>query len=372
MYLKNVWYVAARSSEVGTNLLGRTICEKQLMLYRKDNGDVVALDDLCPHRLAPLHLGRKVGDTVQCGYHGLVFGETGECVRNPHHGGVIARAMRVTAYPIREIYSMIWIWLGDPEAADPALIPDFSCYTAPGFAIVQGLMDTAANYELITDNLLDLTHAEFLHDGLLSNEAITTSKLETLESGSTVWSNRWCPDDVPPPVWGQLIKSQLGVDPSEKVDHWLYMRWDAPAHMLLDVGITPVGQTREDGVWAYTGHHLTPVSPTRSLYFWVVAYNHAIHDPAVRDFWQMSIDAAFVGQDKPMIEAQQAALGNRTIEEMKPVAIAADLAGAKARRTLARLIAEEGQGIRPKLGASPLAALQEKSKGTRAPVLPAV
>jgi len=237
-YLTNAWYVAAWGHELGEALLTRTILEQPVLLYRKENGDPVAIGNLCPHRFAPLHMGKRIGDTVQCGYHGMVFGESGKCVLNPHHGGVISSAMAVPSYPVREEYGMIWLWMGAAEAADPALIPDYSCYTAPGFKTLGGMMDVAANMELITDNLLDLTHADFLHEGTLSSEAITISKLETIEQGSTIWGNRWCPDGVAPPVWSQLMESQMGVAPSTRIDHWLYMRWDAPAHLLLDVGIS--------------------------------------------------------------------------------------------------------------------------------------
>jgi phenylpropionate dioxygenase-like ring-hydroxylating dioxygenase large terminal subunit len=372
MYLKNAWYIAAWSNELGDALLGREICEQAVLLYRKENGDAVAIGGLCPHRFAPLHMGKRVGDTVQCGYHGMVFGENGQCVRNPHHGGVVSPGMKVSVYPVVERYNAIWLWMGDAASADPALIPDFSCYGAAGFETIFGMMDVAANYELITDNLLDLTHGEFLHEGLLSSEAITISKLETLESGSTLWSNRWCPDDVAPPVWGQIIASQMGTDISEHVDHWLYMRWDAPAQMLLDVGITPKGKTRDDGIWVYAGHHITPVTPTRSLYFWAISRNHGVGDPDVNAFWQMSIDAAFVGQDQPMIEAQQAAIGNQPIEALKPVAIPADVAGGKARRTLQRLIAAEASGERPTPRAEPLTILLARCGASREPVLPVV
>lgn len=372
MYLKNAWYVAAWSKELGQDLITRTICELPVLLYRKENGDPVAMGNLCAHRFAPLHMGKRIGDTVQCGYHGMVFGENGKCVLNPHHGGVIAPAMKVPSYPVVEQNNFIWLWTGDEETADPALIPDFSCYTAPGFETIGGVMDVQANYELITDNLLDLTHADFLHEGTLSSEAITISKLETIESGSTIWANRWCPDGVAPPVWGQLMQSQLGLDLSARVDHWLYMRWDAPAHLLLDVGITPIGKPREDGVWVYTGHHLTPVSPTRTLYYWTVVRNHGVGDPEVTKFWQGSIDYAFSGQDKPMIEAQQAVLGNRHIDDFKPVAIPADVAGGRARRSLGRLVRNEESGARPAPGASPLAELLARSKGSARPVMPVV
>jgi vanillate O-demethylase monooxygenase subunit len=369
MYLKNAWYVAATSQELGQELLTRTILEQPILLYRKENGDPVAIGNLCPHRFAPLHMGKRIGDTVQCGYHGMVFGESGKCVLNPHHGGVIAAAMAVPAYPVEERYGMIWVWTGAADMADPALIPDFSCYTAPGFKTIGGIMDVAAGMELITDNLLDLTHADFLHEGTLSSEAITVSKLETIEQGSTIWGNRWCPDGEAPPVWSQLMDSQMGVPPTTRIDHWLYMRWDAPAHLLLDVGISPVGKGREDGVWVYTGHHLTPVSPTRTLYFWTVVRDHAPDSADVDAFWQGSIDYAFAVQDKPMIEAQQAAIGNAEIDTLRPVAIPADAAGGRARRALARLREADGPA-RP--GGAELSALLAQSAGSAAPVLPVV
>lgn len=374
MYLKGAWYVAAWSHELGdTALETRTILEQPVLLYRKENGDPVAMGNLCPHRFAPLHMGKRIGDTVQCNYHGMVFGESGQCVLNPHRGGVISPAMKVPAYPLIERGGAIWIWMGDPDKADEALLPDFACYDAPGFTTIRGMMDVAANYELITDNLLDLTHADFLHEGTLSSEAITISKLETLEAGSTVWANRWCPNGEPPPVWSQLMESEMNLAPTTPIDHWLYMRWDAPGHLLLDVGISPVGQPREAGVWVFTGHHLTPVSATRTLYYWTVVRSHGVDDPAVAAFWQGSIDYAFAVQDKPMIEAQQAVLGNRHVDELNPVAIPADVAGAKARRMLARLIAAEQRGeerLRP--GGEALAKLLAQSANSAAPVLPVV
>ena len=84
MYLKNSWYVASWSNELADALISRTICDVPILLYRKQNGAPVAMGNLCPHRFAPLHMGKQIGDTVQCGYHGMVFGESGKCVLNPH------------------------------------------------------------------------------------------------------------------------------------------------------------------------------------------------------------------------------------------------------------------------------------------------
>ena len=142
--------------------------------------------------------------------------------------------------------------------------------------------------------------------------------------------------------------------------------------MLLDVGITPVAKTREEGTWVFTGHHLTPVSAKRCLYHWSVVRNYGLGDPAIDGFWQMSIDAAFGGQDQPLIEAQQAAIGDRDIETMGAVAIRADLAGAKARRMVRKLAAAEATGGVPAPSGLGLEELLTASAGTREPVLPVV
>jgi len=52
-YLRNTWYVAAWSDDLGDGqLLGRTILKQQIVLYRKADGQVAALDDRCPRRFA--------------------------------------------------------------------------------------------------------------------------------------------------------------------------------------------------------------------------------------------------------------------------------------------------------------------------------
>ena len=85
-YLRNAWYVAAWSDDLlDGQLLPRTIMKEPIVLYRKSDGKVVALEDRCPHRFAPLHMGKIVnGDCVQCPYHGLEFDASGACVLNPH------------------------------------------------------------------------------------------------------------------------------------------------------------------------------------------------------------------------------------------------------------------------------------------------
>ena len=200
------------------------------------DGRVRAMDNTCPHRFAPLHQGRLVGDKVECPYHGLTFDVDGRCVKNPNGNRIVPKQCSLRVYPVAERHAMIWLWTGDPALADESAIPDFSCHTDDGLPTVKGTLEIDAYYELITDNLMDLTHAVTVHRGLLGSEAIARGINKVLQKGTTVWSNSWCADGRAPPAWAKVFG-----DYHDPVDHWLNMRWDAPAHMLLDVGITPTG-----------------------------------------------------------------------------------------------------------------------------------
>ena len=102
-FVKNAWYVAAESHEVADDLLGRTICGDPVVLFRAEDGTPAALEDRCCHRHLPLSLGKRVGNRVQCGYHGLEFDASGACVAVPGQSrvppGADIRAYRGPAAP---------------------------------------------------------------------------------------------------------------------------------------------------------------------------------------------------------------------------------------------------------------------------------
>ncbi len=339
-FLKNAWYVAAWSYEVKKELFERTIIGESILFYRKENNQAVAINNACPHRYSPLHLGTLMGDIVECKYHGLRYDGTGRCVHNPHGDGRIPGKMCARAYPLEEVHGMLWIWMGDPALADPATIPDFSCHINPDYPSVQGMIEMHGNYELITDNLMDLSHVEFLHKGILGSDAIKRGEHELLQDGTSVWSNRWCPDGLAPPAWDHMFK-----DYGKPVDHWLYMRWDAPAHMLLDVGITPTGRPRDEGIWMYGTDILTPKNETSTYYYWGVARSHDKDSAEMDKIWTGAIETAFGTQDKPMIEAQQGmldSLGVTDLDEVDPVLLPMDSATVRCRRIMDKLRGQDG------------------------------
>ena len=334
-FLKNAWYVAAWSTEVSDDLFERTIIGDSILFYRKADGTAVAMNNTCPHRYSPLHLGSLRDDIVECPYHGLRFDSAGHCVHNPHGDGKIPKKARTTVYPLVEIHDMLWIWMGDPDMADPTTIPDFSCHTDDRFPTVGGVIEMHANYELITDNLMDLTHVEFVHRGLLGSDAIKSGEHEISQNGTTTYSNRWCPNGLAPPAWDHMFG-----DYGKPVDHWLYMRWDAPCHMLLDVGITPTGQPRDAGIWIYGTDILTPKNETSTYYYWAASRSYGHDDAQADKLWEEAITVAFGEQDKPMIEAQQHMLGLRgavDIDEVDPILLTTDSGPVRCRRIMEKL-----------------------------------
>ena len=339
-FLKNAWYAAAWSYEVKKELFEHTIIGVSILFYRKENNEAVAINNTCPHRYSPLHMGTLLGDVVECAYHGLRYDSSGRCVHNPHGDGKIPEKMCAKSYPLEEIHNMLWIWMGDPALADPATIPDFSCHIDPNYPSVEGVIEMHGNYELITDNLMDLSHVEFLHKGILGSDAIKRGQHEILQDGTTVWSNRWCPDGLAPPAWDHMFN-----DYGKPVDHWLYMRWDAPSHMLLDVGITPTGRPRNEGIWMYGTDILTPKNETSTYYYWGVARSHDKNSAEMDNIWTTAIETAFGTQDKPMIEAQQNMLESLDavdLDEVDPVLLPMDSATVRCRRVLDRLCREDG------------------------------
>ena len=331
MFPSNMWYVIAWGSEVSDKPFHRIFCNESVLLFRSTAGEVAALTNICPHRFAPLHLGQIIdGDRIQCPYHGLEFDVSGRCRHNPH--GPTPPTVFLKSFPVVERHSLVWLWLGEPHAADASLIPDFSCLTDPSLRTVGGVLKIEANFELVTDNLMDLSHVEFLHRGGLGSDAIKRGKHQVLQSGTTLFSNRWCPNDMAPPVWDALFGNY-----GKPVDHWLDMRWDPPAHMLLDVGVTPAGRPRSEGITTWGLDILTPETELSTHYFWGSTRNFEQDSTATDQMMIHAVDTAFGGQDKPMLEAVQRNMGARSFDDMRPLLLPFDSGAVRARRLLTDL-----------------------------------
>ncbi len=339
-YLRNAWYMAAWAHEVGRHLLRRRILGQPILLYRGEDEKVAALTDRCPHRFAPLSAGTLEGDTIRCTYHGLAFDRSGQCVHNPFSDR-LPKGAKVRAWPIQENDGIIWMWAGDPDSVDVALIPDFGILKANGHDPITGLMPVNAPYEFATDNLMDLSHIEFVHRGSFAGAGVIFAGEHKVvqEAGDTLRSNWWMPD-VPAPghTYGVYERGL-------PTDHWLDMRWNAPASMLLEIGATPLGQRREDGVILHQAHIITPETDSTAHYFWATTRGDSPPN-AERDAVTLALmEQAFGAEDKPIIEASFANLDGQDFWKAKPVALGIDQGGTRARRLLEAMIRRENQPL---------------------------
>lgn len=339
-YIKNAWYVACWSSDVKSGeLFHRRLLDEPVVFFRRGDGSVAALQDRCPHRFIPLHQGRLVNDAIECAYHGLRFDCTGKCVLNPHGDGRVPAAAKVKTYPVHERYGMLWIWMGGVEA-DARSIPDYSVLeTKADFTTSRGYLHIEANYELMGENLLDLSHITYLHDGYLGSPEQTGADQVLKEEDGKVSCNRWMPNISVPRIFDMVYRRD-----GKPVDMWTNMTWMPPSCFLLDSGVHEVNGQREDHGWYYGVHILTPETEKTTHYHFAAAMppGTQLSDEEAREFSSLRRHA-FEAQDKPVIEAQQAAIGDRDFWDMKPVLLSVDAGPVRMRRAIERLLQEEAQ-----------------------------
>lgn len=333
-FLRNAWYMAAWSHEVGEALLRRRLLGDPVLLFRKTDNTVAAMIDRCPHRYAPLSMGTRSGDTITCGYHGLQFNAGGVCIGNSFSDKVPNASVR--SFPVAEQDGIVWFWPGEAEQAQHTPVPDFSRLFVEGQGHpLTGLVPMKAPYEFGTDNLMDLSHIEFVHKGSFAGRGVIfAGEHSVVADGNRLHSNWWMPG-VPAPG------HTFGIyEPSMLTDHWLEMRWDAPASMLLEVGACPAGGDRASGVIVYQAHILTPETADTTHYFWATTRS----GPPSEQGDQMLIallDQAFSVEDKPMIEAAYANLDGTDFWDAGPISLQIDSAGTRARRIIQKLAKEE-------------------------------
>jgi phenylpropionate dioxygenase-like ring-hydroxylating dioxygenase large terminal subunit len=338
-FVRNGWYVAAWAHELAIGgMLSRTILGEPVVLFRKTDGSVAALEDRCPHRFAPLSAGTLLNNgVIQCGYHGLEIDSTGACVRNPHNGGKAPSGARVAQYTIAEKHSALWIWMGD-RPADWANIPDFGILdNVPAFAGTKlDSIHVAANYKLIVDNLLDLSHVAFLHGATLGNPASVGASLEVTEDGDDLLVSRHVSNVAPAKVHQALWPYH-----PERVDSFNRMRWMAPSALKLFVGVCDVGAPWESGSGFYALHLLTPESERSTHYFFTaVRFGMRTTGAELNRHLQDTIAKtrrhAFEFEDAPVIEAQQRTIDQAT-RPLEPAFLSVDAGAVRFRRAIQRL-----------------------------------
>jgi vanillate O-demethylase monooxygenase subunit len=336
-FLQNIWYMFGHRNEVEPKKPAhRVIANEPILVYQKEDGGLSALRDMCPHRFAPLHRGHQVGDTIECGYHGLRFASDGACVYNPVAGAPIPRAAKVRSYPVEARYGIIWVWLGDPESANPDLIEDYGFLDDPARGKVPGYMHCKAHAQLIVDNLCDLTHLQFVHGQWQASEAFDRIEMDVRQDGNTVYTTLTFPNGRPPFFYENAVE-----DVNVPIDLSYEARWTAPASVLLHTRGFEVAEPKEQLFRILSAHIITPETERSAHYFFVQTRDYDIDSEEVDERVRAWQRRGFMEEDRPMIEAQQEMLGDTEIMAMQPVLLSSDAGVMRVRRVLSAMIDAE-------------------------------
>ena len=343
MYLRNSWYVVAWSRELADKPLAIVVLDEHLVIFRDPDGRPAVLEDRCPHRHLPLSLGCVARGGIQCGYHGMVFDRDGRCLEVPSQAAIPPRA-RVRAYPAEERHGWIWAWMGAAELADPVAIPDYSELTAPDQRAVGRTNHVEANYQLVSDNLMELSHVGYVHQSTIGNPEFTRKGKLTSQRTDTGVKVLRVVDDVPPPPTYMLT----GMLPEGKnIDRWQRIEFVSPCFVRIHVGGKEAGTGALDGDYAgglgwWVMNAMTPETTRSTHYFWAAVRDYALDDPAVDALYLGQVGAAFE-EDKLVLEAQQRVLDIRP--DSWDLALKADAGSIAARRVLAAAIAAEQAAV---------------------------
>jgi phenylpropionate dioxygenase-like ring-hydroxylating dioxygenase large terminal subunit len=199
-----------------------------------------------------------------------------------------------------------------------------------------------ANYELITDNLMDLSHTAFLHEGLLGDHSQTSGTVDVKQDGNAVIVSRYNRNVPAVKVYDMLFRQD-----GKPFDFWDTMRWDAPGCFLLDTGVHAPGETQEQGTGIWAVHLLTPETPTSTNYlFSAVRRRPENGQPPTPDYVAKIGEMRrfiFTSQDTLMIEAQQAVLSNYPARTTHAALFSIDAGPARYKRVLRAMLDADGQ-----------------------------
>jgi phenylpropionate dioxygenase-like ring-hydroxylating dioxygenase large terminal subunit len=341
-YIYNTWYLAGWRSDLDTKLSSVRILDESIVVFRTEGGQWVALEDLCPHKLAPLSLGDRIGDCLRCRYHGLKFAGDGRCVEIPGQS-VVSAAVRVRTYPIVEKHGGIWIWMGASERSDESEVPDIIGEGDSGWRLHSASIDVNGSAQLLWDNLLDLSHIPFVHFNTLvaGDQAAAAAVLAGEVNKDSIVHDR----GITVERWHSHQRRPAQVGDDRPLDEHIVTDFFAPGVLAIrfqtyDAGICdkyPSGEIPDEKrlLSSFACQVVTPVTETTCKIFYNVgSWDKSPPDPTLG----VANDKAIV-EDKQIIEAQQGAM--RANPGRKPMMLSMDQNVVRFKAIMRRLTAQE-------------------------------
>ena len=339
--VRNRWYIAAFSSEISRDPIERKLLGLPVALYRKENGDPVAMYGLCPHRYFPLAKGKVRGDALVCGYHGFTFDADGKCIEVPSQG--TGAGFCQPTYSIIERGPICWIWMGDPERCNPALIPpyeDFGLeqpgwrYSSPNYFHLKG------RSQLLIDNLMDLTHLPYVHHHIGGGEAMKKTPINEEEREISYRTSRTYHVPYTPfheHIFGDEARFE-GISEAISLSDYY-----GPEFIKTSLPITTSINGNTDVPEAlgalYILHGITPETENSTHYFGFSTRNFRL-DSEDLDTFQYNSDCMIRQQDVDAIEAVERNL-DEAAQRQRELLVKADGPAVKVRRTIQAMLKAE-------------------------------
>lgn len=336
-FVRNSWYVAGWSQDFQQGIMPLEIVAQRIALFRDSSGKLHALEDRCPHRLLPLSKGKLLGDTIQCGYHGMTFDGSGKCVRVPGQENTPERAT-VRSFPVAERNGIVWVWTGDPDLADEALIFDLPQFSDQAWHVHHGgQLHIKAHYLNVAENLVDPAHVSFVHPTTLGNAASENVPVHVSTSGDVISAWRWIRNG-PPIGFFQEFGGFSG-----NVDRWHYYDLHLPSTAVIDFGSIDTAENcpedeRDRGVRVFALHFVTPVNENYTIDHWMHLRNTAKGEDKASSKIDGLLEMAFE-EDKAILEAIHEE--EQRPQHRRPVRIAIDKGPTVYRKRIRELIEAE-------------------------------
>ena len=348
----NTWYVAAHAEEFGlSDVIGRRIAGRAIVLWRSSEGNVHAFDDYCPHRKAPLSMGEVIeGKGLRCPYHGFTFASDGRCNGVPGQEKIPTQ-WRTDPYPVIERYGCIWIWLGDPSRAnDESSIPTFMEFGVKPYKVRTGLIPVDADYRLLVDNLLDPTHAEFVHRTSFGSSDLSAAqgpdKTETrpqeefeanIEENKISFVYRLINSHGGPCFRKAYSMREGELSDEDNIDYIMHVDWQPPGLFSYCIDLNSAKSNDGNHLRLVNLHILTPETEQKTHYFYRCSVLNDGERDTILDYWH-EIDRMAFNEDKAIAEGQQRNIGDQDLFADRSLwARASDQMNVGGRRILQRM-----------------------------------
>jgi phenylpropionate dioxygenase-like ring-hydroxylating dioxygenase large terminal subunit len=335
MFPLNRWYVAGFSDELTQQPLGRTFLNQPVVLFRNESGTVAALEDRCCHRQLPLSCGTVDGAGLRCGYHGMLYAPDGKCIDIPGQDQIPAKAC-VRSYPLAERNGIIWIWMSEQPGGMPTFAPpDYAVHDNPKYKYKTGLFHYEAPFQLIHDNLLDLSHLGYVHGRTIGGNPKLHMEAPTRVEGTgdEVRVVRWMKQSQAPATYSAAWPYKGLIDRWQEID--FHVTWFAIWTGAVDADTDALDDPERGGLHMRGFHGITPETDSTTHYFWSMASSS---HPDMPDNSQLVYEqtAQTFAEDKVIIEAQYRNICRFRRDEQ--IDLRVDAGANRARRTVARLV----------------------------------